>query len=256
MLAPKFDNSDLSEYAALCWTAASQCEQSLENNVTAVDYLIRAANAFIRADNRSKELFPGSNSHEHISGAVRCYNDALSLLSDDSSMSAGIIRQLKKICPNAADKSSNFLSPTHRMYDLETTARLHINNGRYIQAMDNLTEIFEEKTENNSIDLEVLLLLLLLLLQLPPGRQSPIHMQILKKYSADNRNILKEKSSYMSHKYLLALQNLCCACSEAEGFNGGGGVDVATARQEVLSAYSGISNEHEVLLRDLSNKFK
>lgn len=262
ILAPKFDNSDLSEYAALCWIAASQCEQSLENNVSAVDYLIRAANAFVRADNRSNELFPGSHNHEHIAGAVRCYNDALSLLSDDSAMSAGIIRQLKKICPRT-DKSSNFISPTHRIQDLERSARLHICNGHYIPAMENLTEVFdilnEEKTVKNCRHLlsesEVLLLFLLLLLQLPPGRQSPIHMQILKKYSPDNRNILKENEdkNSMTGKYLLALQNIVCACTQDDG---GGGVDAA--RYEVLSStYSGIfSREHDVLLKDLAIKFK
>lgn len=256
ILAPQFYNSDLPEYAGLCWMAAAKCEQDLDNPISAVDFLIRAGNAFVRADERASELFPGSNFHEHITGAVRCYNDALALLPDDSAMSAGIIRKLKKICPNT-EKSSNFHSPTHRIHDLEISARLHIQEKRFLAALEHLTEIFdilqEEKTESSYPHLvaqvEVLLLLLLLLLKLPPGRQSPIHMKILTKYSPDNRNILKEKvSQSMSDDYLLTLQNLFCACCDLKTQS-----SISSARVELLSTIPSymISYEHEVLLEEL-----
>lgn len=261
VLAPKFLNSDLPEYAGLCWIAAGKCEQDLENKVTAIDFLIRAGNAFVQANERASELFPGSNSHEHVTSAVRCYNEALSLLGNDSAMSAGIVRKLKRICPNS-DQSSQFHSPTHRIHDLEVGGRLQIREGRFLAALEQLTEIFdilqEEKTEESYRDtlaqVEVLILCLLLLLDLPPGRQSPIHMKALNKYSADNRNILNEKiSPSMTDEYLLALQNLSCACDLRDT------CAVAEARQELLAIMRQseltCSLEQSVLLAELINKF-
>lgn len=265
VLAPQFFNSDLPEYAALCWMAAAKCEQDTENKVAAIDFLIRAGDAFISADKRATELFPASNSHEHVTGAVRCFNDALALLEEDSAMSAGIIRKLKQICPKT-ERASQFHSPTHRIHDLESSARLHIQDKRYFAALEQLTEIFdilqEEKTEHKFRhtlgSIEVLLLYLLLLLKLPPGRQSPIHVKILNKYSADNMNILKEKiSNSMSDDYLLALQNLSCACDLKDS------IAVSEARLELIAHHrhslqspsSLISNELSVLLDELQNKF-
>ena len=259
-LAPKFLNSDMSEYAGLCWMAAAKCEQDLENPVTAVDFLIKAGNAFVQADQRAEELFPGSNTREHLTSAVRCYNDALNLLGDDSAMSAGIIRKLKEICPNT-EKSSQFHSPTHRICDLETSARRHIQERRFLAALDQLTEIFdilqEEKPEDSVMDtlgeVEVLLLLLLLLLKLPPGRQSPIHMKILTKYSMDNTDILKEKiSSSIPDEYLVALLNLSCACDSKDSSA------VRDARLYLINLsekYYRFSKEERLILDELVKKY-
>lgn len=262
MLAPQFYNTDLPEYAGLCWMAAAKCEQDLETKVAAIDFLIRAAGAFVRADERATELFPGSNTHEHLTSAVRCYNDALALLGEDSAMSAGIIRKLKEICPKT-EKSSQFHSPTHRIQDLEESARLHIVEKRYLAALEQLTEIFdilqEEKTEESFKDTlagtEVLILLLLLLLKLPPGRQSPIHIKILDKYSAENRDILKEKiSESLSDGLVLALQNLSCACELQDS------TAVSDARLELLSHHrhsfnSTSSFSSSLILEELKNQF-
>lgn len=250
------------EYAGQCWMAAAKCEQDLDNKVTAVDYLIRGANAFVLADNRATELFPGSNTHEHIAGAVRCYNDALSLLEGDSAMSAGIIRKLKEICPNT-EISSQFHSPTHRIYDLENTAQLRIQERRFLVALDQLTEIFdiiqEEKTESSYekslAHAEISILLILLLLRPPPGRQSPIHMKILNKFSADNGEILDQKiSQSTSDELILSLQNLNCSIVDMQDDR----ECLEVAFEEVkrqFKCFTSLPSDHRSLLEELENKY-
>lgn len=261
VLGPQFYSSDLPEYAALCWLAAAKCEQDLENKVTGIDYLIKAGNAFVRANDRATELFPSSNAHEHRTGAVRCYKDALTLAGEDSAMGAGIIRLLKKVCP-ATDKSSQFHSPTHRIYDLEKGARRDIHENRYMMALEQLTEICEILQEDKSEEyyqdtlaqVQVLLLLLLLTLQLPPGRQSPIHMKILNRFHASNANLLKDNETPgLTHGFLLALQNLSFACDNRDGNA------LLAARRELMSPHHSanrISLEHSVLLEELAKNHR
>lgn len=262
VLGPKFDNSDLPEYAGLCWMAAARCEQDLENKVTAVDFLLKAGRAFEKADERANELNGCSNSHENLTAALRCYNEALALVAEDSAIRAGITIKKNRICPHS-EVSSNFVSPTHRIHDLDISARNHIRSQGHHAALEKLTEIFDILEEEKSEDYyrhtlaraEVLILLLLLLLNLPPARQSPIHMKILQKYAADNRNVLADRiSNSMTDSYLLALQNLLAVCT-----CGGGDSqfkeELAAARFEVLSHCSAAmaSHEHSLLLEELAS---
>lgn len=263
VLAPKFDNSDLPEYAGLCWMAAAKCEEDLENKVAAVDLLLKAGRAFVQADERCNELNGSSNSHEHLTEAIRCYNNALALVADDSALRAGTTIK-KRLCTDS-EVSSNFVSTSHRIHDLDTSARKHIRSRNYHAALEQLTEIFdilkEEKSEeyyqHTLARAEVLILYLLLLLKLPPARQSPIHMKILNKYVADYRNIFNDRiSNSMTDGYLLALTNLafvvttCCDSHSPKD-------EVAAARLEVLCHCSAAmeSPEHSSLLEDLANKF-
>lgn len=113
-----FDNSYLPQYAGLCWFGSAKCEKALGDTLTETDALLKSARSFVKADREVEKLMIRSNNHEHLEGALRGYNQAASRFDDDSVMKAAIIREIKKINPNA-DNTSSFISPSHRIYDLE-----------------------------------------------------------------------------------------------------------------------------------------
>lgn len=91
-LAVQFANTNLPEYTALCYLAASKCERALNNPLSEMHFLLRSARAFVDANRTADRLHLRSNANEYINGALNCYNQAIQLLDDDSVMKAAIIR--------------------------------------------------------------------------------------------------------------------------------------------------------------------
>ena len=111
-------------------------------------------------------------------------------LNDDSAMKAALIREMKSVSPTFEGISS-FYSPCHRIYDLETSAFECIDNEEFLQALEKLTDMFDNITERKKENLyrdtlnriEILRILLFIILELPPSRQSPSHILLIQKYT-------------------------------------------------------------------------
>lgn len=174
--------------------AASKCERAVNNTLSEVHFLLRSARSYCEADRTVDCLHLRSNANEYINGALNCYNQAILLLNDDSVMKTGIIREMKRIHTNC-ELMSNFVSPAHRMYDLEMAANECIRTGDYAGALDKLTEVYDDITERKvqqfHCDMlqrnEVSRILLLLLLRLPPARQAPSNIRLFQKYNGSER---------------------------------------------------------------------
>lgn len=255
MLAVKFDNCGLAEYSALCWIAAARCEHEIKNIPMELEFLLKSANAFVAADQKIKELFPNSKLNEHKSEALRCYNDALSIIADDSALKAGIVRAIKSIQPDA-EATSNFSSPSHRIFDLVKSANQKIRHEEFMAALEKLTEICdnisERKVERFYKDLmnnvEISSLLLLLLLELPPARLSPFHIRVLDKYSMDdNERIADQSSRILTRKTLLYLQSLVGSHLKS---------DIIQVREAILTNLPHLGDEQRFLLQKLEQKIK
>lgn len=185
----QFTNVNLFEYASLCYLAASKCEKAVSNKLSEVHFLLLSARSYISADRAIDHLHVRSNANEYIEGALNCYNQAIALLNDDSVMKAALIREMKQIQPNC-ELTSNFVSPAHRINDLEMAANECILTADYIGALDKLTEIYDDITERKMEYLykdvlqrnEISRIVLLLLLRLPPARQAPTNIQLLQKF--------------------------------------------------------------------------
>lgn len=201
-LAVQFTNANLFEYSALCYLAVSKCERALNNTLSEVHFLLRSARAYCEADRTVDRLHLRSNANEYINGALNCYNQAILLLNDDSVMKTGIIREMKRIHTNC-ELMSNFVSPAHRIYDLEMAANECIRTGDYAGALDKLTEVYDDITERKVQQFhgdvlqrnEVSRILLLLLLRLPPARQAPSNIKLLQKYGAGIARMAESNSS-------------------------------------------------------------
>lgn len=122
-----------------------------------VDFLLKSARASIQADRKPDNLCLLSNDHSHIEGALRCYNQALENLDDDSVMKAAIIREIKKIHPNF-EATSGFQSPAHRIWDLDVAAIDSVVNKDFVGALEKRTEIFDDILERKVQNLYVELL--------------------------------------------------------------------------------------------------
>lgn len=191
-MAVEFTNASLHEYAGLCFLGASKCEKALNNTLAEVHFLLRSARSYVAADQQVDRLQIRSNANEYVEGALSCYNQAILLLDDDSVMRAAIIREIKRIHPNC-ELTSNFVSPAHRIHDLDIAANENIRTGDYVSALDKLTEIHEDITERKVQHFyghilrtnEVTRVLLLLVLRLPPARQAPSNVKLLQKFTGE-----------------------------------------------------------------------
>lgn len=196
-LAVQFANTNLPEYTALCYLAASKCERALNNPLSEMHFLLRSARAFVDANRTADRLHLRSNANEYINGALNCYNQAIQLLDDDSVMKAAIIREMKQIHSNC-ELMSSFASPAHRMYDLELAANECIRTGDFAGALDKLTEIHDDVVERKVQQFhgevirrnEVSRVLLMLLLSLPPARQAPSNVKLLQRFCCDRQTML------------------------------------------------------------------
>lgn len=223
LLALNFDNSYLSQYAGLCWLGSAKCEKALGNDLTEVEALLKSARAFVKYNAEIERLRIRSNNREHIEGALRCYNQAASRLDDNSVMKAAIIREIKKINPNA-ENTSNFNSSSHRIYDLEISAAYSIKKHDFVSALEKLTELYdnitERRAENYYPDVlmrnEISRLILLLILELPPSRQSPSHIKLLESYSSIEESAPQGSFQKIDHLIPISLtiwlKNLVLAC--------------------------------------------
>ncbi|XP_055713282.1 40-kDa huntingtin-associated protein [Phlebotomus papatasi] len=257
-LAGSFQEAFLPEYAALCWLGVAKCEGLIGNGVTEVDALLRSAKAFLVAHERQEELHVLSNAGEHVEGALRCYNQALGRLSEDSAMKAAIIREIKKIKPNA-ENTSNFNSPSHRIFDLETSAGESIRSGDFVAALEKLTEICDDIGERRVEAFygsvihrtEISRLMLLLLLELPPSRQSPSHIKLLERYTSTD-SIWSDPENLpqgMDPELFLHLQGLAVACQTKD-------IDAIRASRNDISNFRAISPEQFLLLGRILEKFE
>lgn len=251
LLALSFDNCLLPEYSALCYLGVAKCEKALGNTLTETEALLKSARCFVKADNKTNGLNIKSNNNEHLEGALRCYNQALSKFDDDSVMKAAVIREIKKINPNV-ESTSNFNSPSHRIYDLELSAGLNIKSGNFMSALEKHTEIYDDITERNVESYyndvmqrnEITRLFLIILLQLPPSRHTPSHIKLLEKYSS---NDITKKSTIPEELFLL-LQGLFLACQSGD-FN-----TLIILRNDIFKIMS-ITNEQKILLDALVAKY-
>lgn len=259
LLALNFDNSFLSQYAGLCWLGSAKCEKALGNTLTEVDALLKSARAFVKYDREIEKLKVRSNNREHLEGALRCYNQAAARLEDDSVMKVAIIREVKKINPNA-ENTSNFNSPSHRIYDLEQSANVSISAQDFVGALEKLTEIFddinERKVEDYYADVlvrnEIARLILLLILELPPSRQSPSHIKLLENYSSVEESGPQgscQKLDELIPKLLVThLKNLVMACDMQDK-------EYLIETRGKISESEIITMEHNLLLDHLVKRF-
>lgn len=111
-----------------------------------VDFLLKAARAYVQADIHAENLKLRSNDRANLEGALRCYQQALLNFEEDSVMRAAIIREIKKIHP-ISDMTSGFVSSSHRIYDLELSSNESIQIGDFVAALDKRTEIFDDIIE-------------------------------------------------------------------------------------------------------------
>ncbi|XP_019559058.3 uncharacterized protein LOC109427901 [Aedes albopictus] len=256
-LATSFNNAFQPEYAALCHMGQGKCEKMIGNDAAEVDALLKAARAFRRAHNQQTKLKIENPSSDHLEGAFRCYTQALSRLPDDSVTKAAIIRELKEINPNV-EITSNFSSPSHRIWDLEQSAEENIKSRDYVAAFEKLTEIYDDVTERRCEDLylqvmqrvEVSRLLLLCLLQLPPSVR--YDGKFIERYSSigeNNQAIVSPRGSEIVSEHLFfMLQSLVVSCQAKD-------IDSLVAVRDELSQCHELTDSQQTLLEELVSKY-
>lgn len=256
-LAIKLDNCYLSEYAGLCFLGVAKC------NETEGDFesYLKAARMFRKADERQTKL-GFLNNHENLEGAHRAYFQALAAV-EDSVMRTCIIREIREM-NNVISITSDFNSPSHRIYDLELASNHNIRSDDLIGALEKLTEIFDDVTERKTLDSyrevmkrnEISRLLLLLLLELPPSRQSPSHLKLLEKYTWNHESFDIEMASMMKaqnnrildENLVLVLEGLVHACQN-------GHRDCVREMCDEISKNKFITMEQDHLLEKLAEKY-
>jgi factor VIII intron 22 protein len=208
---------------------------------------------FVKADRKITDLGFGNQNHEHLEGALRCYNQALSRLPEGSAvMKTAIIRELKKIDPNT-EQTSNFSSNAHRIHDLEVAARENIlHNIDYISALEKLNEIYDDITERKvqSMYEDVMMrntitrLFLLLILELPPARHLPSSIKLLERYSS----IEFTDDEFIPESLFNLLQSVTMASLDKDQ-------EAIREAFDQLSCCSYLNQEQRVLLLVLYEKF-
>ncbi|XP_055918726.1 uncharacterized protein LOC129950832 [Eupeodes corollae] len=188
-LSLKFEDAGIYQYAAMCYLGSAKCEQSNGNNLSEINCYLKSARAFLKANQLSEDLQMRSNKGEYREGALKSYYLALSRVADDGVLKAAIIREITEVNSNF-DGTSTFSSPSHRIFDLELSAKKNIETGDYLGALERLTDIYDNLTERKKQhlysdllkEIEICRLLLLIILNLPPSRQSPSHIKLVEHY--------------------------------------------------------------------------
>lgn len=111
-----------------------------------VDFSLRSARSSIEADRSERQLGFSTNDRSNLQTALQSYGQALACLDEDSVMRAAIIRAIKKIQPHS-DATSGFVSPAHRIRDLEVSANENVRCGDFVSALEKRTEIFDNIVE-------------------------------------------------------------------------------------------------------------
>ncbi|XP_038112894.1 uncharacterized protein LOC6044232 [Culex quinquefasciatus] len=251
LLAVNF-NCFLPEYAALCYMGQGKCEKMIGNEPGEVDALLKAARAFRKANEKQIKINPENASGDHLEGAFRCYTQALSRLPDDSVTKAAIIRELKEVSPNV-EITSNFSSPSHRIWDLEQSAEESIKIHDYVAAFEKLTEIYDDVTERRCEEMypqvmqrvEVTRLLLLCLLQLPPSVR--YDHKFIERYSAIGDG-QQTGASVLSEELFFLLQSLVVSCQAKD-------IESLIAVRDELSHCKQLTGSQQRLLGELVGKY-
>uniref|UniRef100_A0A1Q3FB98 Uncharacterized protein n=1 Tax=Culex tarsalis TaxID=7177 RepID=A0A1Q3FB98_CULTA len=240
------------EYAALCYMGQGKCEKMIGNEVGEVDALLKAARAFRKANEKQTKINPENASADHLEGAFRCYTQALSRLPDDSVTKAAIIRELKEISPNV-EITSNFSSPSHRIWDLEQSAEESIKIRDYVAAFEKLTEIYDDITERRCEmypqvmqRVEVSRLLLLCLLQLPPSVR--YDHKFIERYSTIGDTGSNGGSAVLSEELFFWLQSLVVSCQAKD-------IESLVAVRDELSHCKQLTESQQRLLGELVEKY-
>ncbi|XP_055838100.1 uncharacterized protein LOC129906379 [Episyrphus balteatus] len=188
-LSMKFEDAGIYQYAAMCYLGAAKCEKSNGNNLSEVNCYLKSARAFLKANQISEDLQMRSNKEEYREGALKSYYLALTRVADDGVLKAAIIRETTAVNSNY-DGTSTFSSPSHRIFDMELSAKKNVETGDYLGALERLTDIYDNLTERKKQhlysdllkEIEICRLLLLVILNLPPSRQSPSHIKLVEYY--------------------------------------------------------------------------
>lgn len=157
-LAADFVELSLYSHGAMCYLGAANCQKIIGNTLAEVNFYIKAAQTFERANDEVEKLYTSSNFKENLEGSIKLYNLALSCLEgpDYSVMRVGIIRAIRRINPHF-EGTNDFASPCHRIFELETAAVESILFEDYQSALQNYSDIFdnifERKKENLYKDL-------------------------------------------------------------------------------------------------------
>ncbi|XP_062552067.1 40-kDa huntingtin-associated protein [Armigeres subalbatus] len=256
-LATSFNNAFQTEYAAMCHMGQAKCEKLIGNDAAEVDALLKAARVFRKAHTEQTKLKIENPSPDHLEGAFRCYTQALSRLQDDSVIKAAIIRELKEINPNV-EITSNFSSPSHRIWDLEQSAVGSIMSRDYVAAFEKLTEIYDDVTERRCEDMylqvmkqvEVSRLLLLCLLQLPPSTR--YDGKFIERYSSigeNNQRILSPRANtIVSEDLFFMLQSVVVSCQAKD-------IDSLVAVRDELVYCHELTESQQILLDELVSKY-
>ncbi|XP_055595805.1 40-kDa huntingtin-associated protein-like [Uranotaenia lowii] len=255
-LASSFNSSFLPEYAALCYMGQAKCEKLIGNEATEVDALLRAARTFRVAHEKQTRIGGNNISGDNLEGAFRCYTQALSRLQEDSVIKAAIIRELREVNPNV-EITSNFVSPCHRIWDLEQSAEESIRSKDYVAAFEKLTEIYDDVTERRCEDLyeqvlrrvEISRLLLLCLLQLPPSVR--YDHKFIERYSAIDGvsgQSQPQDSGNLSEELFFLLQSLVVSCQAKD-------IESLISVRDQLCHSAELGDSQQVLLKELVTKY-
>ncbi|XP_053696078.1 uncharacterized protein LOC128743506 [Sabethes cyaneus] len=255
-LATNFNNSLLPDYAALCFMAQAQCEKLIGNDAAEVDVLLKAARAFRKAHEKRLHVGSNGNNSDCLEGAFRCYTHVLSRLPEESVTKAAIIRELREINPNA-EITSNFCSPSHRIWDLEQSAEHSIKTADFVAAFEKLSEIYDDITERKCAELypdvmkrvEISRLLLLCLLQLPPSVR--YDHKFIERYSTIgdcDTTSAQIGNGFISEELFFLLQSLVVSCQAKDV------ISLVAVRDE-LSHCKELTNSQQLLLKQLISKY-
>lgn len=143
-LALDFVELSLFSHGAMCYLGAANCQKIIGNTLAEVNLYIKAAQTFEKANEEKEKLHTSSNFRENLEGSLKSYNMALNCLEseDCSIMRVGVIRAIRRINPNF-EGTSEFSSPCHRIFELETSAVERILMEDYQSALQSFADIFD-----------------------------------------------------------------------------------------------------------------
>lgn len=128
----------------MCYLGAASCQKIIGNTLSEVNFYIKAAQTFEKANDEIEKLHTSSNFRQYLEGSLKSYILALNCLdgTEYSVMRVGIIRAIRRINPNF-EGTSDFASPCHRIFELEAAAIEMILIEDYSKALQNLADIFD-----------------------------------------------------------------------------------------------------------------
>lgn len=176
----------------MCYLGAAKCQKIIGNILAEVNLYIKAAQSFEKANEEVEKLHTSSNFRENLEGSLKSYSLALNCLEgeDFGVLRVGVIRAIRSINPHF-EETSDFASPCHRIFELETSAIERILLEDYQSALHSFADIFdnifERKKEILYKDLlqriQTYMILLLSIFNLNPQKTN--FMKSYEKYVCD-----------------------------------------------------------------------